>query len=172
VEPVEQEPPRKKRIQTLKFSSRDPVQLSLPSKVRDVVPLALATNVAPKLQMSPPPVRRKMKATGPLSQLEHALCVEHVLSSTLHSEARSSTKEQSPDSIDVSLSIEEVEFRVVNHASVLQVSPTTTTREDVEIQAWNNVTLLFHQAIKISPPKVENNDLYVLNTETIDNWVL
>jgi hypothetical protein len=135
VKPVEQEPPMKKRIQTLKSTSRDPVQLSLPSKVRDVVPLALATKVAPKLQMSPPPVQGKMKATGPLSQPEPALCVEHVPLSTAHSEARSSTKEQSPDSNDVSHSIEEVEFRVVSHAHVLQASPTTITREDVEVQA-------------------------------------
>jgi hypothetical protein len=47
-----------------------------------------------------------MKATMPLSQPEPALCVEHVPSSTSHSEARSSTKEQSPNSTDVSPSIE------------------------------------------------------------------
>ena len=46
----------------MKSTSRDPKQLSLLSKVRDVVSLTLATKVANKLQMSPLPARRKMKA--------------------------------------------------------------------------------------------------------------
>ena len=138
-----------KRIQILKSASHDPVLL------------ALATKVAPKLLMSLPPTRWKMKATRPLSKPEHALCVEYVPSSTLHSEAHSSTKEQLPDSNDVSTSIEEFAFRVVNHDYVFQASPTTIKREDVEIQTWSNTTHLFHQAIKVPPPMIEGNGLYV-----------
>jgi hypothetical protein len=113
-----------------------------------------------------------MKATRPFSQPEPALCVEHVLLSTSHSKARSSTKKQLPNSIDVSPSIEEVEFRVVSHEPILQASPTIITCEDVEIQTWSNVTHLFYQSIEVPLHEVEDNDFYVLITETSDNWVL
>ena len=77
--------------------------------------------------MPPPPARRKMKVTMPFSNSERRLYVEYILTSTSHSEARSSTKEQSPYLTNVSPSIEELAFRVMSLDHVLQASRTTIT---------------------------------------------
>ena len=135
------------------------------------MPSALATKATPKLQMTPPPVRLKMKATRPLSKPEPALYVEQVPEFISHSESRSSTKEQAPDSTDVSPSIEELTFHVVSHGHVFQASPTPITREDVEAKTWSNATHLFHHAIEVPRAVVEDNGLYTLITEMSDKWV-
>ena len=159
MKPAEQAPPKKKRIMILKSASRDPMSS------------ALATKATLKLQMIPLPARPKMKVTRPLSKPEPALCVEHVPESISHSESSSSTKEQAPDSTDISPSIEELAFRVVSHDHVLQASSTPIIREDVEAEAWSIASHLFHQAIDVPPVVIEDNGLYTLITEASDKWM-
>lgn len=81
-------------------------------------------------------------------------------------------KERASESRNVAPSTEDVEFRVVCHDRVLQ-TPSLLSREEVEKQAWKNVTLLYDQTMynEVSPPEMEINGLYIPITETNNKWV-
>ena len=156
----------------MKDTTRHPVFLRPLSKTNDPLVRALAKRDAPKFSMSPPPFRRKMKATQP-PQPQPLSFVEHVNSFSLHSEARSGSKERNSNSPTVTPSTGKVEFRVVSHVHVLQPPSSTLSREEVEEQAWSNATQLFEQVkdIEVPPPQVDINGLYILITETGYKWV-
>ena len=81
-------------------------------------------------------------------------------------------KERASESRNVAPSTEDAEFRVVCHDRVLQ-TPSLLSREEVEKQAWKNVTLLYDQTMynEVSPPEMEINGLYIPITETNNKWV-
>ena len=170
---AEHEPPLKKRSQKIKDTTRHLVVLRPPSKTKDPLARALAKVDVPKFSMSPPPSRRKMKATRP-PQPQPVSSEEHVDPFSSHSEARSGIKERNSNSPTVTPSIEEVEFRVASHIYVLQLLSSTLSREEIEEQAWSNATQRFDQVrdIEVPPPQVDINGLYIIIIETSDKWVL
>ena len=162
---AEHSPPPKKRKVSVRVAGQLPVTMPLPTMAKDimVLPSKFPNNIA----LSPPVPRRKLKAQKPTFQHTAHGTEERVPIPRSHSEARSSTKEQTMDAAQIPSPMEASAFRVMKHSHV------TRSREDVEAAAWRESAQLFGQAIDNGkpPPEVDVNGLYILITETDDKWV-
>lgn len=88
-------------------------------------------------------------------------------------ESKSHTLDSDPSSPSSNCPIQEVQFRVVKHNDVLQCETTLPlSREEVERQAVAEATTLFQakDAGASPPPHVDINGLYILISETDDQW--